>query len=164
MNKIENVNAQNSLFIICPFCELENYLRTKFGGDVFFMTATAGVLNFSEDEIAAIKNFIEREQISTIYVVNDVGCNFIEEAINNKKEFGLSCETELRRQLQAIQSEVESQNSLGKKKLLLAQNNIQEQAKYLNSIKILNHEINTRTIKIHTLITDKNEIINLNLN
>ena len=44
MNKIENVNPQNSLFIICPFCQLENYLRTKFGEDVFFMTATAGIL------------------------------------------------------------------------------------------------------------------------
>ena len=54
-NKMREIENTNTLFIICPFCQLENYLRTKFGEDVFFMTATAGVLNFSEDEITAIK-------------------------------------------------------------------------------------------------------------
>ena len=40
-NKMREIENTNTLFIICPFCQLENYLRTKFGEDVFFMTATA---------------------------------------------------------------------------------------------------------------------------
>ena len=150
----------NSLFIICPFCELENFLRTKFGDDIYFMTATAGVLNFNEDEISALKDFIRREQISTIYVVNDIGCNFIEEAIDNTKEFGLHCETELRKQLQTIQSELGTQNLKGEKKRVLTENNLQQQAKYLASTKILKHEIETLQIRIHTLITNKYDSIN----
>ena len=153
-------NITNSLFIICPFCQLENFLRTKFGDDILFMTATAGVLNFNDDEISAIKDFIKREQISTIYVVNDIGCNFIEEAINNKKEFGLPCESELRKQWQTIQSKVESQNSLREKNKIVAENNLQQQAKYLASTKILKHEIDALQISIHTLIIDKHESIN----
>ena len=157
---MKNLTPKNSLFIICPFCQLENFLRAKFGDDIFFMTATAGVLNFNEDEISAIKDFIKREQISTIYVVNDIGCNFIEEAINNKKEFGLPYETELRKQFQTIQSEEESQNSLEKKKIIVAENNLQQQAKYLAATKILKHEIETSQISIRTLITNKHESIN----
>lgn len=159
---MKNLTNQNSLFIICPFCQLENYLRTKFGEDVFFMTATAAVLNFNYDELTVIKDFIKREQISTIYVVNDVSCNFIEEAINNKKEFGLYCEKELRMLVQNSNSIIEVKNSLETKKEMLAENNVSKQLMYLNSEKIF-HEASFLKIKIHGMITDKNKSNNFKI-
>lgn len=154
MNKIENVNAQNALFIICPFCQLENFLRTKYGDDLFFITAPAAVLNFNADEVLALKEFFKREHITDIYLVNDVGCNFNDEAIKNKKEFGLHCEKQLR---VLLNSNSKSQDSLRTKNELLAENNILKQLEYLNSEEIFKHEISALGINIHGIITDKKE-------
>ena len=157
---MKTLTNQNTLFIICPFCQLENYLRTTFGEDVFFMTATAGVLNFSEAETTAIKDFIEREKISTICVVNDVACNFIEEAITNKKKFGLYCENKLRLLLQNLDLITESKHSLKEKRELLAHANVTKQLEYLNSEKIFKQKIQVSGINTRVLITNKNKINN----
>jgi hypothetical protein len=157
MNKIENVNAQNELFIICPFCQLENFLRTKYGDDLFFITAPAAVFNFNADEVLALKDFFKREHITDIYLVNDVSCNFIDEAIKNKKEFGLHCEKQLRGLLQYSNSNFKSQDSLRTKNELLAENNVLKQLEYLNSEEIFKHEISALGINIHGIITDKKE-------
>ena len=157
---MKTLTNQNTLFIICPFCQLENYLRTKFGEDVFFITATAGVLNFSEAETTAIKDFIEREKISTICVVNDVACNFIDEAIANKKEFGLYCERELRLLLQNLDLIMESKHSWKEKRELLANANVTKQLEYLNSENIFKQKIQVSGINTRVLITNKNKINN----
>ncbi len=153
------MNTHNLLFIICPFCQLENYLRTKFGDDILFMTSTAGVLNFCSDELAVIKEFIKREQIQSIYLVNDVGCNFIEEAIIGKKEFGMNAEHQLRKLLQNIQPKITNEVSLHETKRIVAERNLHQQKKYLASLNILKHEVETLEIKIHTLIIDKHQSI-----
>jgi hypothetical protein len=157
MNEIENINAKDSLFIICPFCQLETFLRTKFGEDIFFMTATAGVLNFCSDEISAVKGCVKREKIKNIYLVNDVGCNFIAEAIKNEDGFGLNAERQLRNLLHTIRSKVNSVLSLEEKKKVVAENNAHEQAEYLASEKIFKHEVTTLEIIIHKLIINKRE-------
>ncbi|MDQ3142743.1 MAG: hypothetical protein M3Q56_10915 [Bacteroidota bacterium] len=155
MNKIENANAQNALFIICPFCQLEKYLRNKYGEELYFLTSTAAVFNFNDDEVSAIKDFLIRENVKDIYLVNDVSCNFIEEAITNKKEFGLHCEKELRMLVQNSISLIESQGSLEAKKEFLAENNVLKQLEYLKTEKIFKQEIEDLGIKIHGIITDK---------
>lgn len=159
---MESLQTQNSLFIICPFCQLENYLQSQFGEDIYFLTSTAGVLFFWEDELPAIKEFIKREQIQNIYLVNDVGCNFIEEAIMGKKEFGMNAERQLRKLLQTIQPKITSEVSLNKTKRIIAESNLQQQEKYLASINILKHEVETLEIKIHTLIIDKHQSLTSN--
>lgn len=151
------MNIKNALFIICPFCQLENFLRTKFGDNVFFITAPAAVLNFSSDELSAIKDYLIRETIKDIYLVNDVSCNFIDEAINNKKEFGLHCEKQLRGLWQNSNSNLKTQDSLKTKNELLLENNILKQLEYLNAPEIFKHEISALGINIHGIITDKKE-------
>ena len=94
--------------------------------------------------------------MKNIYLVNDVSCNFIEEAINNKKEFGLHCEKELRMLLQNSNSIIESKNSLETKKEMLAENNVRKQLMYLNSEKYLS-ETSFMKIKMHGMVTDRNK-------
>ena len=155
----ENKSMKNKLFIICPFCQLENHLRNKYGNDIFFMTTTAGILNLEADEISTIKNFIQRENITDIYLISDIGCNFIEEAIKNEKEFGLLAEQQLRSLIQNMLPKINSTFSRQEVKKIVAETNVQQQAKYLASENILNYEITSFEIKIHTLITNKHEII-----
>jgi hypothetical protein len=161
-NLMKDTNAQNALFMICPFCNLENFLRTKFGNDIFFITAPAAILNFSDNELISVKEFMIRENIKNIYLVNDVSCNFIEEAISNKKEFGLRCEKELRMLVQNSNSIIERKNSLEIKKEMLAENNVTKQLMYLNSEKIF-HETSILKIKIDGMITDKNKSNNFKI-
>ncbi|MDZ4712455.1 MAG: carbonic anhydrase [bacterium] len=157
MTWIENINAQGALFIICPFCQLESFLRTKFGDDIFFLTSPAAVLNFSADEVLAIREFIKREHIKDIFLVNEVTCNFIDEAIKNKKEFGLHCEKQLRVLLQNSNSNIKSQESLRTWKEVLAQNNVLKQLEYISTEEIFRHEISALGINIHGIITVKHE-------
>jgi len=157
MNQIENINSNGSLFIICPFCQLESFLKKKFGEDIFFMTVPAGVLNFCSRQVSATRRFIKREQIKNIYLVNDVGCNFIEEAIKNEKEFGLTAEEQLRKLLQNIHLKTDGTLSMQEKKRMVAENNVQQQVAYLASEKILKHEISTLKINVRTLIVNKHE-------
>lgn len=159
---MESLKATNSLFIICPFCQLENYLRTNFGDDIYFMTSTAGVLFFWADELPSIKEFIEREKIQNIYLVNDLGCNFIEEAIIGKKEFGMNAEQQLRKLLQNIQPKITNEVSLHETKRIVAKLNLHQQKKYLASLNIVNHEVENLEVKIHTIIIDKDQSISNN--
>ena len=154
MHQIKNLEKQNALFIVCPFCQLENFLRKNFGNDIYFMTAPAAVINFNKEEVYAIKDFLARERIRKIYLVNDVSCNFIEEAINHKKEFGLHCEKELRKLLKDINPIAADKDSLLEMKALLAHNNGCEQLKCLNAEKTFKHEIEFLGIKTQQLVLD----------
>lgn len=155
MNAIEETEPYNCLFIICPFCQLEYFLRAKFGEKVFFYTVPGGVLNFHTDETFWLSEFLRREQITDIYLVNDVSCNFIEEAINGKQEFGLNCERQFRELLKKLSADFENLY-LKEKKELLAKTNVLAQLDYLKTQNFLKDEIPQDKIRVHGMITDKN--------
>ena len=160
---MKRLTTQFTLFIICPFCQLEKALRTKYGDDILFITATAGVLDFSSDEISAIKDFIRREKVKNVCFVNDVSCNFIKEAILNEKEFGLHAEQQLRKLVQNMNIKVNCVVSMDEMKKMVAGENVQEQAKYLASKKLFRQELSTLEINIHTLILNEKKQLIANL-
>jgi len=155
LNKSEDIKPSNILFIICPFCQLEHFLRAKFGEKVFFYTVPGGVLNFHTVETFWLSEFLRREQITDLYLVNDVSCNFIEEAINGKQEFGLNCERQFRELLKKLSADFESLY-LKEKKELLAKTNVLAQLNYLKTQNFLKDEIPQDKIRVHGMITDKN--------
>lgn len=78
---------------MCPFSNMELFLQKKYGKDIFFMTPSGGVI--PTEDIAfleATRDFIERENINTIYFVNDTSCRFINNVINKVKLAGLQSE------------------------------------------------------------------------
>ncbi len=151
-----NQNKDAALFIICPFCQMENYLRVKYGNHIYFMTATAAVLNFDADEISTIKDFIRKENITDVYLVNDLCCNFIEEAIKNQQVFGLQAEKQLRNIFKEIDINLIEGTTLSKKKLIIAEHNLKKQEQYLTVA--LHDEADLKIgVVIHTLITNKLE-------
>ncbi len=162
MNTTEETKPCNILFITCPFCQLEHFLRAKFGEKVFFYTVPGGVLNFQTDETLGLIEFLKREQITDIYLVNDVSCNFIEGTINGKQEFGLNCEKQFRELLKKLSADFENLH-LKEKKELLAKTNVFAQLDYLNTQNFLKDEITQVKIGVHGMLTDKNrgfEILN----
>lgn len=160
MNQVETLEKRNSLFIICPFCQLESFIRTNFGSEIFFITIPAVVLNFNKSEISDIRDFIFRMKIENIYVVNDISCNFLEEAINNEKVFGLDCEKELRINVKLFDFLSENHLSSVIKKEILAKSNIGKQVSYLNSLNLFNRHIEPSEKKVHGLILDQHTLVN----
>lgn len=153
---------RNALYIICPFCRLEYSLRAKFGADIFFVTVSGGVINFHSDETLGLDEFLKREQITDIYLVNDVSCNFIKEAINSEKGFGLHCEKHLRELSKKISDDIDKL-SVNEKKELLAKTNVLTQLNFLNSHNLIKDETSQINIKVHGMIINENrgfEIIN----
>lgn len=146
-------NIPSSLFIVCPFCQVENFLKMTFGPDIFLMTAPAGVLNLQDEQLNALREFFVRQQIKNIYLVNDIGCNFLTEAIVDASVFGLHCEKELRSLKQNVT--FDNENSLEENIELLAEENISKQILNIMSKEMLKTDMEVLCIKAHGIITNK---------
>lgn len=156
MNKIDETEINNALFIICPFCQLENFLRTEFGEKIFFLTLPGAVIEHKSEEDLYLSDFLKSEKISDIYVVNDVSCNFIEDADNPKEEFGLKCEKQFKELKKRLSNE-STNLSLKEKNKLVAKMNVKEQLDYLKKLKIFSEESNKVNINLRAMVTDKNK-------
>ena len=83
----------NKLFFICPFSQLEHFIREKYGDDVFFITTLDDVFQFEDANYAeVIRDFIKRENITDIFVVNDTSCRFIKSVLEKEKGFEIFSE------------------------------------------------------------------------
>ena len=80
------------LFVICPFSQLEQKLRIKYGDNPYFITVPGGyVLNNLESiQVAIVQN-----KINELILVTDLNCSFVESIICRKKLHGLSYEKHL---------------------------------------------------------------------
>lgn len=149
---------KNKLFIICPFSQMELYLQKKYGNEIYFITAPASVIQWNQKEyIDAIGDFIIRENIREIYLVNDTDCRFISNIINKKKLYGLYAE----KIVEAIYIEhlfsCFKNMSLSEKKLKLAELNINCQIEELMKPGVLGVQILNNHIELKGIITTKKE-------
>lgn len=143
----------SSLFIVCPFCQIDNLIKTNYGSDVFLMSAPAGVVHLDDEQATELKSFIIRQSVQNIYLVNDIGCNFLVDTILQKSQFGLHCESVLKELSQQIT--VDSSMSMDQKCEVLARNNMSKQILSLKNNDILNLQDVFLGIKVETLVTDK---------
>lgn len=144
--KISN-HQGNKLFLVCPFCQMENFIVNHYG-EVFFLTASGAVFIFESDELKVIKEFIARENIQRIYLVGETSCNFTKNILENSNYSGLFCENEI----QKLKSSGDTPHSLTLKIL-------KEQANRLCSVNFFGNEIASKKISLHSLLTVKNENI-----
>jgi hypothetical protein len=83
----------NQLFVLCPFSSLETFLQNKYGENSFFLTYSGVVLQYQDlHYLLDIKDFMFREKIKTIFIVNDTSCRFINGIIKQKKKLGFESE------------------------------------------------------------------------
>ena len=156
----------NKLFLVCPFSFMENFIRQKYGDDVFFMTAMATVMHFEREEISAIKLFIEREKVQEIIITSDTSCRFINGALKCEKEFGSYAETQIKNIVLENEDALAKTNSEEEKQKIIANSIVKNQAQEIRSSNLFLSEIFKSKIIIKGIITTKsnNEIIELNFN
>ena len=157
----------NKLFFICPFSQLEHFIREKYGDDVFFITALGAVFQFEDaNYVEVIRDFINRENITDIFIVNDTSCRFIKSVIEKEKGFGTFSEEVMLNLLIDNYSVVMYNKSLIEQQKSLAELNVKQQAKEIMKSELFQQQIIQNKISIKGLITTKaeNKLIELNFN
>jgi carbonic anhydrase len=153
----KNTNAMNNtLFIVCPFSTMEPFLRTKFGDDAFFLTAAGAVLpqrpwDFTE----AVADFLTRQRIDTICIVNDMSCRFVDAIVRRKTLHGLPVETVLEDLYVEYYNTVFRDRPLFKQQYKLAELNVLRQARELLESSLIGRLIADNGITVKGLVTSR---------
>ncbi|WP_394772082.1 hypothetical protein [Mucilaginibacter sp.] len=141
------------LFLVCPECNVEYFIRKKYGDDVYFLTALGAVFNFSEVKyIESIMDFITRESITDIYVANDISCRFIKSIVEREDGFETSCENIIRDILIDNYSAIMHGKSLIEKKKHLAELNVNQQIKEIKMNELFLQRIIQQNVRITGLV------------
>ena len=146
----------NRLFIVCPFSCMETFLQYKYGHDIYFLTYSGAIVQNQESEfIAKVEEFIFRESIKSIYIVNDTSCRFINGIINKNTLFGLSSEKVMEAlYIEHYFSEFKDQ-SLCNQKYKLAELNVKNQIKVMLNSPLLGSCIAKFDIEVKGIITSR---------
>lgn len=143
---MESKNSDNKFFFICPFCQIEHFIRKHFG-NVYFITAPASIFSFDDEEFALeIRDFIARRNIDEIYFVCDLDCNFVGDALSGGSTHGLSCE----RVIQNLMSSSDTSFTISQKIIL-------NQINAIKNTKGISDLIIDRKVKLQGIITSKKE-------
>lgn len=156
----------NKLFLVCPFSCMENFIRKKYGDDVFFLTAMGNIFQFEESEyLETIKDFIERENIKEIFVVSDTSCRFLNSALKNETGYDSYSETVIQNLLRDNYALVMNEKTIEQQQIKLAELIVNYQASELKKSGCFQQEIILNKILIRELVTSKktNQIIQLTI-
>lgn len=147
----------HKLFLVCPFSCMEHFLRQKYGANSFFMTATGGVFQLDENEILAeLKYFIRRQKINEIFIVSDISCRFINNAINGGLTNGYYSEIVIQKLLEDNYNFVIENKTIQDQQIKLAELIVKRQSSELKKANCLQQEIVQNKILIRELVTSKN--------
>ena len=151
----------NKLFLVCPFSLMEKFITTKYGKDVFFLTAMGAVFNFQDKKyLRAVKNFIVREKIEEITIVIDTSCRFINNALSNGLYYGSKSENTIRKLLKDQDATELNRKTVGEQQSRLAGLIISYQAHEMMKQETFQDIIIDNKISVKGLITTK-EIDNI---
>ncbi|WP_164490121.1 hypothetical protein [Runella sp. SP2] len=136
----------NQLFLVCPFCQMEGFIRKHFG-NVFFLTSPASVFDFEDDAyLKEVKKTIYNENIQDIYLVGDVSCQFVRNALISRELGFCACE----QFIGELRSETDTPVSLTEKLL-------KKQLYELSAERIFGSELEKGELQLHALMTSKAE-------
>jgi len=141
------------LFLVCPECNLEYFIRKKYGDDVYFLTALGAVFNFSEVKYTeSVMDFITKESITDIFLVNDTSCRFIKSILEREDGFDTFCENIIRDILIDNFSAIMHGKSLIEKKKHLAELNVKQQIKEIMTNELILQRIIQQNVRITGLV------------
>ena len=146
---------QNKLFLICPFSNLEHFIRRIHGTDVYFMTSMATSFKVDREYIKMIADFLDRKMITHIYVVNDTSCRFMNGVIEQNICSGSEAEKNLEALFMDNQKIIMKQSAILDKVKLLSEINIHKQISNIREHDIILSMIEKNNISIKGLITNK---------
>jgi len=83
----------NNLFIVCPFSSVEIRLKRKYGSNAYFISCPGAIIPYSDNIfIDILKGEIIRNNINSVYFVNDTSSIINNAVLSNKDLFGLDSE------------------------------------------------------------------------
>ncbi|HMO63133.1 MAG TPA: hypothetical protein PKC39_13160 [Ferruginibacter sp.] len=153
---IINASTQsNKLFIVCPFCQMEHFIRKHFK-NALFISAPAGILQIdTKEEAPLIKTHILQQKITDIYSICDTNCHFIQQAVTGKQQFMLNCEYHLSVYADASRDISTAGNKITA--LQIAAIAVQHQLYILNHTALFGAEIANKKITLHGIVSNKNQ-------
>jgi hypothetical protein len=146
---------KNKLYLICPDCNTEYAIKDQFKSNIFLLTALGVVFDFSSMEASYnLDDFINRETITEIVIVNDSNCTFIESTIHNRIKYNTVAEKELEK-LQINNLEKFESLNIQEQQVLLAKLNTYRQAFDLLEVPFIGPKIDDKQVAISGLIYDR---------
>jgi hypothetical protein len=146
---------ENKLFIICPFSNIESFLRKEYGNDILFMTYSGSMIQYADfDFLNHVKDIILQEKIKQIFFVNDINCKFIEDAIM-KKRAQSQVSTLLEEYYIHYYFSLFQNTSKPRQKYNLAKINLFYQIQEFSNSYHFKEIIASKKIELHGIITDK---------
>lgn len=146
----------NKIFLVCPFSQMENFIKAKFGEDVFFLAAMGGVFDFNDKKyLQAVKNFIVRENIEEIIFVSETSCRFINNALRHGLHCGSNSENVIRKLLVDEKAAGLNRKSVTEQQKRLAELIVEHQAGELMKSEIFRLLIVKNRILVKGLITTR---------
>jgi carbonic anhydrase len=148
--------TNNKLFLICPDCYIENRIRSKFQGNLFFITALGSVLNSIDSNfIKSVKELLVQEDITEICIVNDTSCRFLESVIKGKKGYSTSAEKELKWLLSNYLYRLNHLDNIKETSTELAKHNLIHQKKRFMKTSIFKTHLESNPIKLTMVLFDR---------
>jgi hypothetical protein len=145
----------NKLFLICPDCYIEQPIRNKFGDNCFFLTALGTVFDLTSFEyLKEINQFVVRENIEQIYLVNDTSCTFIKNAVEGEVKFDTKAEKPLL-DIKSSSSELMNLSSNEQKCSKIAELNLKRLRYELTESAFLGQKIEDGEIDLKGLLFDR---------
>lgn len=149
---------KNKLFFVCPECQMEHFIQEHYDQDVFFLTALGAVFDFQDTELTdSLNDFITKNSITDIFIVNDTSCSFIKSVLENEKGFGTSCETTLLNLLIDHYSIMMTNLPPIRKQEYLGKVNCERQANEIVANESFKHLVSQTNISIKGLVTTKSK-------
>lgn len=146
----------NKVFLVCPFSNMEHFIRKIYGSDVFFMTGIGGVLSSRDQEyLISIRDFLKNNRIESIYVVSDTDCRFINNIIYREPLYGTTAENLIESIYLDHFSEISKEPTSYDQKRKLAELNVRNQASEISKNTILQTQLIENNTKIIGLVTTK---------
>ena len=146
----------DKVFVVCPFSSIESFLRQHYGDDLFFVSATAGMLQYEDvDYLKEVIWLLESQSVSELFVVNDLSCPFINKVLHHSKSINHAVEKVLQKLYADHKAILTHQPSLREKQEMLAMLNVIQQVNQF-IVPVLIPGLPHQNIKVNALVTDKN--------
>lgn len=150
------LNTKNKLFLVCPASQLESYIQQVHGQRVYFLTALGAVFDFGQVSYAeAVVDFIDRENIREIWVVNDARCRFVQAVLQQDKGSAAYTREALRDLFVDHYAELTEQELFEDRCISLARLNVVRQVQEIYEHALLAAAISRRNIGLRGLVCMK---------
>ena len=145
----------NKLFIVCPFSDMENFIRRKYGSDVFFVSAMGTIFDSHESSIhETIKQLLTHQKVTALYLVSDTSCRFLNNALNSICRYSSYPDSTIQKLLINNHAKWTQNKTKDNQQTLLAELILKHQAAGLQQHNLLSEGLEDK-ISVTGLITSK---------